>query len=271
MAGRCFSLSRFFHKPQSCVSFFTRSGMTQFKDFVYGAGLLPVAGAQVRITNQALPVVRGSTATLQEEPLFCGTGDPPAAQAVLLYFMLPGCENCRPGASEFVRLARTVALDTKPPLCMRVVVSDWPTLPEIQAELEMSDSLREWGVVWDSEGVLAERLSVLGQPALYLLDGAGRVSAYRNGSVSFESPGFESFWHVLMQVAERRALLPSSQAGLLELTEERVQVKSSDHVSFLNNSLLPVVWVVSLILLCYSLTRFVLQLRKNFRSSQNKS
>jgi hypothetical protein len=246
--------------------------MTQLKDFVHGAGLLPVARAQVRLNNEVLPVVRGEMANVHDEPLFCGTVNSPPSEAIFLYFTLPGCENCRPGLSEFVRLGRTLAVDGKTtPLCMRIVVSDWPTLPEIKTELQMSPSLREWGVVWDSKGVLAERLAVLGQPALYLLDSNGHVSAYRNGPVSFVSPGFESFWQVLLQILESRALLPRTVTGRTELIHEEVAAKSSDHVSFLNNSLLPAVWLVSLLLLCYSLTRFVLQLRKNFRDSQNKS
>ncbi len=265
-------MSRFIHKPRACVSFFTRCAMTQLKDYAHGAGLLPVVGTRVHLSNEMLPVVRSDeSAVVQDEPLFCKSPEAAPTQATFLYFTLPGCENCRPGLSEFARLGRSIPSDKKATLCMRIVVSDWPTLPEIQAELRSSPDLREWGVVWDSKGLLTERLAVLGQPALYLLDGRGQVSAYRNGPVSFVSPGFESFWHVLLQALESRYLLSESEVAQRALIEEPIQIKSSDYVSFLNNSLLPAVWLVSLILLCYSLTRFVLQLRKNFRGSQNKS
>lgn len=259
-------LSRFSHKDGSSVSFFTRRTMSNLKDYIYGAGLIPVSDPQGQLANFDFPVVRlnGGSLKTDTEPLFC---DSLGSTATLLYFTLPGCENCQPGLGEFLRLGRTVAADDSVSMCLRVVVSDWPTLPELQVELQQNSELQSWGIVWDAQGVVLERLAVLGQPAVYLLDEFGQVSAYRNGSVSFVSPGFESFWQVLFDVIKNRASETSGQGSRVALADEEILVKSNAHVSFLNNDVLPAVWLVGLIVICYSLFRFVLQLRKNFRGS----
>lgn len=244
--------------------------MSSLKDHMYGAGLIPVSDTRGQLTNFHLPVVRMNGASLKTdlEPLFC---DSLNSTATLLYFTLPGCENCQPGLLEFLRLGRALAADESVSMCLRVVVSDWPSLPDLQVELQKSSELQSWGVVWDAQGVVLERLAVLGQPALYLLDESGQVSAYRNGTVSFVSPGFESFWQALLDVIKSRATKLYLQGPRVALANEQILVKSNTHVSLLNNYVLPAVWLVGLIVICYCLSRFVLQLRKNFMGSQNKS
>lgn len=247
--------------------------MGSLEDYIYGAGLIPVAASEARISNSTFPVARLSDGThrLKAEQLFCDRPDHEAPAATVLFFTLPGCENCRPSAQEFARLADMAAANPAVDLCLRFVVSDWPSVQEIRNELQTVTQIQPLGLVWDQTGVLAERLAVLGQPALYFLDAQGRVGAYRNGPVSFVSPGFQSFWQIFSDVNKKQAKNEAVQASWVDRVREEVPVMSTTPVSFLNTELLPAVWLVGLTLLCYSLGRFVLQLRKNFRGSQNRS
>jgi hypothetical protein len=246
--------------------------MTTLYNLMEGAGLVPLESSQVVLPNFEFPVLMSTDfdAPPPVQPIFCHTSGPQAPLATLLYFTFPGCENCRPGLKAFENLARDFNASSKG-LCFRAVVTDWQTQPEIAQEL-MSVSWRsEIGLVWDSSGVLQERLAVLAQPAFFLLDRDGRVVAYTNAPVEFAAPGFQVFWAVFKDLINSNAK-SASEAPLWSQTLQKENViKSSSTVTFLNNGALSLFWLVAAIALCYSLTRFFTQLRKNFRRSQNSS
>lgn len=233
------------------------------------AGLVPVDAGRVVIPNFRFPVLTGTEydAPPIESPLFCSEAPAELPQATLLFFTLPGCENCKAGLLSFQKLADKSFVEVKARICFRVVVSDWQTQAEISQELRELSWAGRVGVVWDEKGVLQERLAVLGQPAFFVLNQGGQVAAYRNGPVEFASPGFDVFWieftKMLKSDANNEELASSWQSRM----GDEIPAKSSGAVMFLNNGALSFVWLVAAIALCYSLTRFFLRLRKNFKGS----
>ncbi|MFZ9519469.1 MAG: peroxiredoxin family protein [Silvanigrellaceae bacterium] len=229
--------------------------------------------SNVVIPNFQFPVVSSleDEAGRPAEPLFCDQRLGLPADITLLYFTLPDCENCRPGARAVERLMNSwdsPGEQPAPKVCARVVVSDWPTLPEVVQEFKDSGFKNIPGLVWDSQGVLNERLAVVAQPAFYLLDRGGQLLAYQNGVVEFSTPGFELFWKSL-----RRELKEGYRNGDFQKLGETFNAErtwlSSQPVSFLNQGLLSAFWLVVLCLLCYSLVRYLLRLRKNLSGSEN--
>jgi hypothetical protein len=236
---------------------------------------LQTLDANVVVPNFQFPVV----ASLADEsggvaePLFCDAQFGTPADLTLLYFTLPECENCRPGARAMERAAG-VSLESMgqpaPKVCVRVVIGDWPTLPEVVQEFRQLELKSIRGLVWDPQGVLNERLAVVAQPAFYLLDRGGQLLAYQNGNVEFAAPGFDVFWRSML-----REFKESSRNGGFEKLGDVFKVErpwlSSQPVSFLNQGVLSAFWLVVLVLLCYSLGRYLLRLRKNFSGSKNSS
>jgi len=160
------------------------------------------------------------------------------------------------------------SVESQQPVCLRIVVSDWPTRDEIVQELREVGWQGHLGVIWDKNGAISERLAVLGQPALYLLDRNGQVFAYQNGPVEFAAPGFKVYWATLLNLIKNEASRHESRTFSEILTAQESVLKSSSTVMFLNNGVLSFVWLVAGIGLCYSLTRFFLRHRKNFTRSE---
>jgi hypothetical protein len=233
------------------------------------AGLVPVEAGRVVLPNFRFPVLTGTDfdSAPIENPLFCNEAPVELPQATLLYFTLPGCENCRPGLLSFQKLAGKSSVELKAKVCFRVVVSDWQTQAEISQELRELSWQGRVGVVWDEKGVLQERLAVLGQPAFFVLNRDGQVAAYRNGPVEFASPGFDVFWTEFAHMIKNDAIIKGSASSWNSKMSEEIPTKSSSTVMFLNNGALSLAWLVAAIALCYSLTRFFLRLRKNFKGS----
>lgn len=247
-------------------------GLTTLSQMARASGLHTL-DSSVALPNFELSVVREQDADVAPapEPLFCDKDGGRPADLTLLYFTLPDCENCRAGARAIERLQQVhPVVDGVPPptVCARIVVSDWPTLPELGLEYRATGLRHLKGFVWDSQGVLSERLAVVAHPAFFLLDRDGQVLAYQNGPVEFASAGFEVFWQNLL--GDLRMVSQNSQklsAGSI-FNRER-DFLSSQPVSFLNQGSLSILWLVVLLVLCYHLVRFFLRLRKNFTGSQN--
>jgi hypothetical protein len=246
--------------------------MATLAELARAAGLMTPDRA-ILIPNFHLPLVSGGQgeSKIFPEPVFCDrqTGSP--ADLTLLYFTLPGCENCRPAVRELVRMRDAAFQNSSPQslkLCVRLVVSDWQTSAEIEQEWDAGQFAGFEGVVWDAGGVLSERLAVVAQPAFYMLDKQGSILAYQNGPVEFSSLGFVSFWKKLVGQLSSEEFKRSGQS-LGENINREIQELSSRPVSFLNQGFLPAIWLVVSIALCYSLFRFFLRLRKNFTGSQN--
>jgi len=233
------------------------------------AGLVPVDAGRVVVPNFRFPVLKGTDFDSPpiENPLFCNEAPAELPQATLLYFTLPGCENCRPGLLSFQKLASQFSAQLQAKVCFRVVVSDWQTQAEIAQEMRELSWEGGVGVVWDEKGVLQERLAVLGQPAFFILNGDGKVAAYRNGPVEFASPGFDVFWTEFIQMIKNDASDGGLPLSWVNRMSEEIPTKSSSAVMFLNNGVLSFVWLVAAIAVCYSLSRFFLRLRKNLRGS----
>jgi len=233
------------------------------------AGLVPINAGRVVIPNFRFPVLTGTDfdSPPTENPLFCNEAPAELPQATLLFFTIPGCENCKSGLLSFQKLAGKSFVEVKARICFRVVVSDWQTQAEIAQELRELSWGGRVGVVWDEKGVLQERLAVLGQPAFFVLNRDGQVAAYRNGPVEFASPGFDVFWTEFIQMIKNDADNDKSASSWHSRMSNEIPAKSSSAVIFLNNGAFSFVWLVAVIALCYSLTRFFLQLRKNFRGS----
>lgn len=247
-------------------------GLATLSQMARASGLHTLDG-KVSVPNFEFPVVgeRDADRAPAPEPLFCDNEGGRPADLTALYFTLPDCENCRTGARTLERLQEAnpaVAGAPVPTVCARIVVSDWPTLPELGLEYRSTGLKNMKGIVWDPEGVLSERLSVVAHPAFFLLDRDGQLLAYQNGPVEFASAGFEVFWQNLLGDVRKAAQDGESVAAGAIFDSERNYL-SSQPVSFLNQGPLSAVWLVVLLLLCYHLIRFFLRLRKNFTGSQN--
>jgi hypothetical protein len=248
--------------------------MTTLAELARAAGLMTPENA-IFIPNFQLPLVSNARneSTGLTEPLYCDRTLGSAADLTILYFTLPGCENCRPAARALGRM-RNETLEKENPrdlkLCVRLVVSDWQTSAEVVQEWDAGQFAGFEGVVWDSSGVLSERLAVVAQPAFFMLDKGGRIVAYQNGPVELDSVGFAGFWKKLVGQLRSEEFRASEMSLAQHFNVELAQL-SSRPVSFLNQGLLPSIWLVVSIALCYSLIRFFLRLRKNFTGSQNSS
>lgn len=248
--------------------------MTSFAQLARGAGLM-TPDRPIVIPNFELPFVsRSQDDSLHpSEPLFCNREFGTAADLTLLYFTLPECENCRPSARELGRLREQVFADVASApvkLCTRLVVSDWSTSAEVAQEWTGGGFKGFGGIVWDPNGALGERLAVVAQPAFYMLDSTGRVLAYQNGPVELDSVGFGYLWGSLSKELRSEQFKASGSKLGDQFSVERENL-SSQPVSFLNVGVLPVLWLVVSVALCYSLVRFFLRLRKNFTGSKNSS
>lgn len=236
---------------------------------------LQTLDADVVIPNFQFPVVSSlaDESRTTGEPLFCDAQFGAPADLTLLYFTLPDCENCRPGARAMERAAGVTPESNGQPVpkvCVRVVIGDWPTFPEVVQEFQELGLKNIRGLVWDPQGVLNERLAVVAQPAFYLLDRGGQLLAYQNGAVEFAAPGFDVFWRSML-----REFKEGYRNGEFEKLGETFKIErpwlSSQPVSFLNQGVLSAFWLVVLGLLCYSLVRYFLRLRKNLSGSKNSS
>lgn len=247
--------------------------MADFSQYLERAGFQALFDSKSVIANQAYPVFLGlSSDRPQMQPLFCEAGAK-TPRLSFLYFTLPGCENCRPGLESLQALAERNSRSAPmvEQMCLRIVVSDWPNQADILQEMREAGGLGRVGVVWDAEGVLQERLSVLGVPAGYFLDGEGRVFALNPGPVAFGSPGFEALESALYFMLQNEAKSTSKVLPLAQQLRQEIPLESSGIVMFLNHSKLSFVWLVAAIALCYSLSRLFLRLRKIFDGSQNSS
>lgn len=227
----------------------------------------------VTLPNFEFPVISPGRSDPQglPEPLFCSGQFGVPADLTLLYFTLPDCENCRSGAHFMDRIQSQWADAPEgnvPSVCARIVVSDWPTSPEVGIESAALGLQKIGGIVWDAQGVLSERLAVVAQPAFFLFDKKGLLLAYQNGPVEFSSPGFEVFWKSLLTDMRKAEVRSHGWTAGKIFMSDREQMSSSV-VSFLNKGALSLLWLVVCVLLCYSLGRFFLRLRKNFTGSQN--
>lgn len=245
--------------------------MLSLADLMERAGLVTLTQANIIVPNYRFPVIYNAESGVQEyvQSLICQSSAGHSAAATLLYFTLPGCENCRPGLQSFRALAdeSSQSPHLREKVCFRVVVSDWPTRPEIEEELNSLSWRSNVGVVWDAEGVLTERLAVLGQPALFIIDAEGRLAAYQNGPISFAAPGFEVFWATFTGLIKNNAKNRTDEGAWFEALHIELPVKSNQTVTFLNNGALSLLWLVAAGAVCYSLVRFFLRLRKNFNGS----
>lgn len=228
---------------------------------------------KVFVPNFEFPVVgeRDADSAPAPEALFCDKEGGRPADLTALYFTLPDCENCRAGARMLERLQEAhppVLGASAPTVCARIVVSDWPTLPELGLEYRATGLKKMKGIVWDPQGVLSERLAVVAHPAFFLLDREGQLLAYQNGPVEFASAGFEVFWNNLLGDV-RKAVRDGDFFTVGAIFNRERNYLSSQPVSFLDKGPLSAVWLVGLLLLCYHLIRFFLRLRKNFTGSQN--
>lgn len=250
--------------------------MTSLAQLAQGAGL-QLLDAKVSIPNFELPVLTGEIVDTprQFESLFCDNTFGRPADLTAIYVTLPECENCRPGLEALDKLQRSLLTEAgqsqaavKPKVCLRAVISDWPTPAEVSQEFSRSGVSAMKGIVWDPRGVLSERLAIVAQPSFYLLDREGGLLAYQNGPVEFSSPGFEVFWQRLIQEMNSSEFQAQDLRLGAIFNAERNDL-SSQSVSFLNKGILPWVWLVVVGLLCYTLVRFFLRLRKNFTGPQN--
>lgn len=248
--------------------------MTTLSELARAAGLM-TPEVTIRIPNFQLPLVSGvrNESVPPPQSLFCDSTFGAAADISLLYFTLPGCENCRPAAQLLGKLPQRSfgqAVPQPPKICTRLVVSDWQTSAEISQEWDAGQFEGFDGVIWDSDGALSERLSVVAQPAFFMLDNEGRLVAYQNGPVEFDSVGFSAFWKSLVTELGTTEFRRSGQS-LGDRFNLELESLSSRPVNFLNQGLLPALWLVVSIALCYYLVRFFLRLRKNFTGSKNSS
>lgn len=243
--------------------------MSTLFELIQGAGLVPMDAGNVTLPNYQFPVIQVADKGFSEspQPLMCRDAPSVTPDATVLYFTLPGCENCRPGLNALRRLATKEAALADSKLCFRVVVSDWQTRAEIEQELTQLSWQGNVGVVWDAEGILQERLAVMAQPAFFLLDGKGVLVAYQSGAVDFYAPGFEVFWTKFSDLIKNRAENSIRDISWASNLHEDQLMKSSSTVMFLNNGALSLLWLVAIGAVCYSLVRFFLRLRKNFRGS----
>ncbi|MEN9809947.1 MAG: hypothetical protein RLZZ488_1514 [Pseudomonadota bacterium] len=261
------------HHLEGYVSHFGDGmGLTTLSQMAKASGLHTL-DSKVFVPNFEFPVVgeRDADAAPAPESLFCDKEGGRPADLTALYFTLPECENCRAGARALERLQEAhppVAGALAPTVCARIVVSDWPTLPELGLEYRATGLRSLKGIIWDPQGVLSERLSVVAHPAFFLLDRDGELLAYQNGPVEFASAGFEVFWNNLLGDVRKAAQEGEALAAGRLVNRERNYL-SSQPVSFLDQGPLSAVWLVVLLLLCYHLIRFFLRLRKNFTGSQN--
>lgn len=244
--------------------------MASLEKLAQAAGLHTLE-TRVVIPNFELPLIDGSSQPSQNrvEPLFCNVQFGGSADLTLLYFVLPDCENCRLGVTSIDHMSERVftqPLAQRVKVCARVVVSDWPTPDEVAQEFRSLELHAVKGIVWDAQGVLNERLAVVGQPAFFMLDKKGQVLAYQNGPVEFGSPGFEVFLQSLLNVLKGSTSKehPADLAKAFSLEQEEL---SRSHVRFLDQTILSMIWLAVLVALCYAFGRFFLRLRKNLSGS----
>lgn len=230
------------------------------QDALRGAGFIPVTNTVVldnyrldtwrRTSQGSLERFSGPRGSLLRE-----SDDGSSRTGSLLYFWLAECDNC----TEDVRTLDALAHEPRWPegLDLRLILFDVDA-PE-QAARTLADLKLESPVYIDENGALAEKLAVLGSPAVFVLDGKGHVIGRMNGNVPFETPGFDSLLATLDALAKTSPPAPAWHA----LLNSEVAASQPRHVSFLGVPGFGSLWIVLLAVACCAIVKALAYRRKN--------
>lgn len=166
------------------------------------AGLVPIE-TELRLENYSIDVLQRDSKGLVSisEPLnqkflrpwenqSAGTNPLQSitdAKLTLIFFWMPGCENC----IESMKELRLVSLSPRFPTNLQVSFMAYGIDYTQSVADDMETAQLPGPVFLDSSGGISERLAILGSPALVLLDEIGTVVAHMNGEINFDSPGFD--------------------------------------------------------------------------------
>lgn len=223
-----------------------------------GAGFIPVKA------DVSVPVLALQTWTPFRPNDFAPVESRPSgALADLYYFWMPGCESCFDSLHDLASLKSDPSLFGVLGIHAVVVESD------LTAQFSADAAAAGWthDVLVDGMGGFAERLGVLGAPGVLVGDSAGKVVARFNGEIDFDSPGFELFVAHLKNLAKDVAAQGEGgdKKDAIALSSVlRAEVKSApgERVSFLGVPAAGYFFLFALLLICYPMTKSVIQLRK---------
>ena len=248
--------------------------MLTLQEAIRQAGLIPV-DAEVHLDNYLYDVLsRDSQGKISiAEPLAQLTMRPwenvPSNLAInsasvvpkvsLIYFWMPGCENCISGMNELQR----VSVSERFPTNFQVAF----VATEIDVTQSVADDMNSAGlagpVFVDSKGAIAERLAVLGSPALVLVDEKGTVVARFNGEVEFDSPGFDLLMSKIKSYGDTQSVQPgSARRTLADAIRSEVKMIPEPAVTFLSIPVFGFFFIGAFAIICYCIGKSVMRHRK---------
>ena len=184
-------------------------------------------------------------------------------KVTLIYFWMPGCENCTEGMNELQQLSQTPRF---PPNLQISFMAYNVDITQSVAD-DMAAAHLAGPVYVDTNGAIAERLAVLGSPALVLVDEQGTVVARFNGEVEFDSPGFDLLLSKIGSAAQPSLKHPEKTRETLNMPlaytiRTEVKVPRSPTVTFLSVPLFGIFLIGAFIIICYGIGKSVMRHRK---------
>lgn len=248
--------------------------MLTLQEAIRQAGLIPV-DAGVHLENYlynvlsrdsqgnisiAEPLAQLTMRPWENAPVGAAVNSPSAVPKVsLIYFWMPGCENCIAGMNELQR----VSTSKRFPSNFQVAF----VATEIDVTQSVADDMNSAGlagpVFVDTKGAVAERLAVLGSPGLVLVDEKGSVVARFNGEVEFDSPGFDLLMSKIKSYGETQNLQPGLRTrSLADAIRTEVKIIPEPAVTFLSIPLFGLIFIGAFAIICYCIAKSVMRHRK---------